>query len=174
MGKGIDGKKLVKRSELVSFMEVISATSSTASYVRMEGFTDITMSKNPMEYSRRYVDEDSERTDVMGYNESISYTLDRYSGQAAAEEIIKITENELTGTDAVRKIITVDMTTATGNGSGTISAVARIRPYTVVPDSMGGSTDCLTYSGNLKSNGAMEEIMVKTTDQFLTVTIDSE
>lgn len=170
MGKGIDGKKLVKRSELVSFMEV-KDTTGKSTFVRMEGFTDMTFSKNPKEFSRQYVDEESERTDVVGYSESISYNFDRYSGHAATEEIVKITENELTGTDAVRKIIAVDKTTATGNGTGIITAVARIRPYTIVPDSIGDSTDCLTYSGNFKSNGTMEEIMVETTDQFLTVTI---
>lgn len=173
MGKGIDGKKLVKRSELVSFMEVIPKTGEST-FVRMEGFTDITISKNPKEYSRQYVDEETERTDVSGYNESISYTLDRYNGHAAAEEIIAITENERTGADAVRRIITVDMTTGTGDNTGTITAVARIRPYTIVPDSIGDSTDCLTYSGSFKSNGTMEEIMVKTTDQFLTVSIVEE
>lgn len=165
MGKGIDGKKLVKRSEKLAFMEVIGTDGKTT-YERMEGFTDMNYAKNAKEYSRGYVDEDTDRTDVTGYAESISYTLDRYSGQAAAEEIVKITEDELTGSDAVRKIVVVDMTTATGT-----TASARIRPYTVVPDSNGGSRDCMTYSGNFKSNGEKEDITVTTADDWQTVTI---
>lgn len=170
MGKGIDGKKLVERSEQIAFMEVISK-GGTSDFIRMEGFTDLTRSKNSKEYSRQYVDEESERTDVSGYSESISYTLDRYDGHAVTDEIVRITENELTGTDAVRRIIVVDKRTSAGDETGTITATARIRPYTIVPDSIGDSTDCLTYSGNFKSNGTLETIKVKTTDQFLTVTI---
>lgn len=165
MGKGIDGKKLVKRSEKLAFMEIIG-TDGKSTFERMEGFTDMSFSKNAKEYSRGYVDEDTDRTDVTGYAESISYTLDRYSGQPAAEEIVKITEDELTGSDAVRRIVVVDMTTATST-----TASARIRPYTVVPDSNGGSRDCMTYSGNLKSNGEKEDITVTTADDWQTVTI---
>jgi hypothetical protein len=172
MGKGIDGKKLVKRWEKLSFMEV-KGTTGKSTFERMEGFTDITFSKNPKEYSRQYVDEESERTDISGYSESISYTFNRYNKQPVAEEIVEITENEYTGTNAVRRIITVDKTTAAGDETGTIRATARIRPYTIVPDSNGGSTDCLTYSGNFKSNGTMEEISIQTTDNWQTVTIVS-
>lgn len=142
MGKGIDNKKLVKRSEKVAFMEIIDEN-KTSIFELMEGFTDMAFSKNPKEYSRGYVDEDTDRTDLTGYAESISYTLDRYKGQAAAEEIVKITEEELTGSDALRRIIVVDKTTTTGHGNGILRAQARIRAYTVVPDSNGGSRDCI-------------------------------
>lgn len=167
MGKGIDGKKLVKRTEKLAFMEVINSK-GTSTFERMEGFTDMSFSKNAKEYSRGYVDEDTDRTDVTGYSESISYTLDRYSEQAVIEEIVRITEDELTGSDAVRRVVVVDMTTATGD-----TASARVRPYTIIPDSNGGSRDCMTYSGNLKSNGEKEDVTATTTDDWQTVTIST-
>lgn len=170
MGKGIDNKKLVKRSEKVAFMEIIDENKAST-FELMEGFTDMAFSKNPKEYSRGYVDEDTDRTDLTGYAESISYTLDRYKGQAAAEEIVKITEEELTGSDALRRIIVVDKTTTTGHGNGILRAQARIRAYAVVPDSNGGSRDCMTYSGNFKSHGEKENIMVTTSDNWQTVSI---
>lgn len=170
MGKGIDNKKLVKRSEKVAFMEIIGEN-KTSTFELMEGFTDMTFSKNPKEYSRGYVDEDTDRTDLTGYVESISYTLDRYKEQAAVEEIVRITEEELTGTDAVRRIIVVDKTTATGHGNGVLHAQARIRAYAVVPDSNGGTRDCMTYSGNFKSHGEKENIIVTTSDNWQTVNI---
>lgn len=136
MGKGIDGKKLVKRSEKLAFLEVIS-TDGESTYERMEGFTDMSFSKNAKEYSRGYVDEDTDRTDITSYAESISYTFDRYADSPATEEIVNITENEMIGTDAVRRIVTVDLTKMTGLGSDSFSAAARVRPYAIVPDSNG-------------------------------------
>lgn len=173
MGKGIDNKKLVKRTEKLAFMEIIGSD-GTSTYERMEGFTDMSFSKNAKEYGRGYVDEESDRTDVTGFDESISYTLDRYKGQAATEEIVKITEDELTGSDAIRKIIVVDMTTRTGHGDDVVTAQARIRPYAIVPDSNGATRDCMTFSGTFKSHGEREDIYVTTPDDWQTVTITTD
>ena len=91
MGKGIDTLKLKKRSEKLSFMEVKPTTGSGEStFVRLEGFTTQTFNANATEYSRRYVDEDTDRTDVTGYAESINYNFDQYVGQKALEEIVKM------------------------------------------------------------------------------------
>lgn len=175
MGKGIDSLKLKKRSEKLSFMEVKPTTGSGEStFVRLEGFTTQTFNANAKEFTRQYVDEDTERTDVTGYSESINYNFDQYVGQKALEEIVKITENELTGTDAVRKIVTVDMTTLTGSTGGKLpnfTANATVRSYAIVPSSNGESTDCMTYSGDFKSRGAKTKCTVLLDDGFQTLTI---
>ncbi len=57
-------KKLVGRHKRVAFMD---ATGDGKTYTRMTGFTSMSESKNASEYSRHYVDEESERTDVVGY-----------------------------------------------------------------------------------------------------------
>lgn len=92
------------------------------------------------------------------------------------EEIVKITENELTGFDAVRKIIVADMTTLTGSGDKvpTYSAEATVRSYTIVPSSNGDTTDCMTYSGDFKSRGAKTKCRVSFDSDFQTVKIVAE
>lgn len=171
MGKGIDSLKTRKRSEKLAFLEV--KTDSTSKYVRLEGFTTQTFNANASEYSRQYVDEDTERTDVKSYAESINYAFDQYVGQEALEEIVKITENELTGFDAVRKIIVADMATLTGSGDKvpTYSAEATVRSYTIVPSSNGDTTDCMTYSGDFKSRGTKRAVKVTMDADFENATI---
>ena len=173
MGKGIDTLKIKKRSEKLSFMEVKPTTGSGEStFVRLEGFTTQTFNANATEYSRRYVDEDTDRTDVTGYSESINYNFDQYVGQKALEEIVKISENELTGTDAVRKIVTVDMTTVKGEAGKTpFAGTATVRSYAIVPSSNGDTTDCMTYSGDFKARGAKSACTVTLDDNFQTLTI---
>lgn len=159
MGVGINDKHLVKRSEKLSFME---CGTTEKKFVRMEGFTDLGFNHNAKEYSRQYVDEDTERTDTSGYSESISYKFDRYKDNPVLEELVEITEEEKIGNDAVRRILTVDLTTGSaipGSSSDPNSAgLGRIcsgyvRDYAVVPNSNGDSTDCMTYSGDFKSRG---------------------
>ena len=171
MGKGIDSLKLKKRSEKLAFLEV--KTGNTSSYCRLEGFTTQTFNANASEYSRQYVDEDTERTDVKGYSESINYSFDQYVGQEALGEIVKITENELTGSDAVRRIIVADMTTLTGSSDKVpaYSAEATVRNYTIVPSSNGDTTDCMTYSGDFKSRGTKSKCRVSFDSNFQTAEI---
>lgn len=173
MGVGIDTLKLKKRSEKLAFMEVKPKSGNgTSTYERLEGFTTQTYNANATEYGRRYVDEDTERTDVTGYSESINYNFDQYIGQKALEEIVKVTENELTGTDAVRNIIVVDVEKVVGEaGVAELAAEATIRPYAIVPSSNGDSTDCMTFSGDFKSRGAKKACTVKLDDKMQTATI---
>lgn len=145
-----DTEKLVKRSGKVAYMDV--GTTGTSSFQRMRKFTEISKSKNPTEYSRSYVDEDGEVTDVTGYSEEISYAFDLYQGNAVHEKIVDITDNEKTGDDALVKILTVDFSKPVSGGSGGYEA--RLRTYAVVPDTEGDSTDAYTYSGTFRKNSA--------------------
>ena len=170
MGKGIDGMTLRKRSEKLAFIEVKAG--STSNYIRLEGFTTQTHNANAKEFTRQYVDEDVERTDVSGYSESINYNFDQYVEHPALSEIVKITENELTGKDAVRNILVVDLTGKTGNGD-TATYPATIRPFTIVPSSNGDSTDCMTYSGDFKSRGEKRAVTVRLDENMENATIVS-
>lgn len=164
MGKSLKNSKLVQRTGKLAFYKPFGETV----YRRMQGFTDLGSSKNPKEYSRQYVDEDFERTDITGYSPSISYAFDRYKGNPVLNDIVKITEDELVGENMVREIINVDMTTVVSN-NGVATANAKIRQYAVIPDSDGDSTDCLTYSGNFKSRGEAEDCVVTSTDNWETI-----
>lgn len=141
-------EQLVKRSRKVAFMNV--STTEIANFLRMTKFTEISKSKNPTEYSRTYVDEDGEVTDVTGYSEEISYNFDLHIGNLVHEKIVDITDNEKTGADALVQILQVDFTKPVGDGYE-----ARLRTYSVVPDSEGDSTDAYTYAGAFRKNSNM-------------------
>ena len=151
-------EKLVKRSGKVAFMDV--STTAIAKYIRMRKFTEISKSKNPTEYSRTYVDEDGEISDVTGYSEEISYAFDLYTGNLVHEKIVKITDDELTGDEALVNIVIVDFSKPSGNGYE-----ARLRTYTTVPDTEGDATEAYTYSGAFRKNSKMTKgIAVLNTD----------
>lgn len=141
-------EQLVKRSRKVAFMNV--STTVIANFLRMTKFTEISKSKNPTEYSRTYVDEDGEVTDVTGYSEEISYNFDLHVGNLVHQKIVDITDNEKTGADALVQILQVDFTKPLGDGYE-----ARLRTYSVVPDAEGDSTDAYTYSGAFRKNSNM-------------------
>ena len=142
-------EKLVKRSGKVAFMDV--GSSGTPSFARMRKFTEISKSKNATEYSRTYVDEDGEVTDVTGYSEEISYAFDLYQGNTVHEKLVKITDDELTGNEALVDILVVDFSKPASGGSGN-AYEARKRTCAVVPDTEGDATDAYTYSGTFRKN----------------------
>lgn len=169
MGKNLKNADLVLRTGKVAFYLV----PGNSAYTRMEGFTSLSTSKNPTEYERQYVDEDFKRTDITGYNTATSYALDRYKKHPVTDDIINIHENELLGQDAVRSIIQVDMTTVQEHG-GIYTAQGKMRDYAVIPDADGDTTDCMTYSGNFKTRGEMEDVTVTTSDDWQTISIEGQ
>lgn len=135
--------RLINRSKRVAFMNV--GTEETPEYVRMQGFSTMSESKSAKEYSRQYVDEDTERSDVVGYATQIGYSFDRHSPFSVHEKIAEITDGEYTGSEAHVDIVTVDLFTE--------GKVARKRAYAVIPDTTGDGTDALIYSGNFRAAG---------------------
>ena len=138
--------KIVKRHQRVAFMNT-DTTGSAQKYERMTGFTSMKNAKNAQEYSRHYVDKESEDTDVVGYSPATEYSFDRHTNTPVHERIAKIHDGELTGSDALVDIIIVDLFTADEGGT----CVARKRTYAVIPDADGDGTDALIYSGSFKS-----------------------
>ena len=158
---------LTGRYSVVAFYGIKgSGDTPTVTYHRMQGFTTLTTSKNPKEYTRQYVDEDHEQTDVVGYSPSIAYTFDRYAGNAVQDDIVRITNQELTGNDALVDIVVVD--TADTQSGGGCTAVKRA--YAVIPDSEGDSADAYTYSGNFKVKGDRELGAATVSEDGLTCT----
>ena len=143
-----EGRILVKRSDKVSFFG--NTSSGTETFNRMRGFTTLSNSKNPQEYSRRYVDEESETTDVTGYSPSLAFTFDQYKNDPVHDEMVEILESEKTGTEARRNIVTVDFSQpVTGGGYKAVK-----REYAIIGDTDGDGTDAYTYSGNFRVTGA--------------------
>lgn len=158
---------LTKRSDVVAFYGV-KGTENTVTYHRMKGFTELSTSLNPKEYTRQYVDEDFERTDITGYGRSISYNMDELTDDPVQLDLVAIEDNELTGTGAVREIIMVYLNKEVSGSEGTYEA--RKRCFTVVPDSSGDSLDAMTHSGTLKANGDVVIGTATSTDEWQTAT----
>lgn len=156
-GIDIQNKELIKRSEIVAFAGIEVGLNDTA-YVRMKGFTELTTNKNPKEYNRKYVDEDSERTSLTGYATSISYAFDKYKGNILLEKLAQIADMELLGDAATIPILMVDLSSITQSSEGEYTAQAYLRDFSVIPSTSGDSTDCMTYSGDLKVCGEIERV----------------
>lgn len=151
--------KITKRDDRLAFMGI---GASKSEFSRLRGFTEFSLSKNPVEYQRRYIDEKNERNDVVGFSPSIGYSFDRFVGDGVHDDFVNITDNELTGDEAVRSFLIVDLTADGDNKK------AYMRDWTIIPDSEGDSVDAYTYSGTLKANGKMISGTATSTDNWQT------
>ena len=156
-------KKLVMRHERLAFMNTASGTGVTT-YTRMTGFTQLSTQKNPEEYSRQYVDTPTEHTDVVGYSPAISYSFDRHTNTAVHDKIADITDNEKLGTDTHVDILSVDIFAEEE------SKPAKIRTYSVIPDTDSDGTDALVYSGTFRAASDIIEGTATSSDKWQTAT----
>lgn len=163
---GLKDGDILNRADKVAFMGL---TDSATTFNRMHGFTDMGKSANPSEYSRRYVDERTERSDVTGYAPEIGYGFDQTKGDKVQQVIVDITDDELTGKKVT--IVTVDFSQ---EGTSTGTYVARKREYSVIPDSDGDSTDAYTYSGSFKAAGDIVKGIASSTDNWETCSFTAD
>ena len=157
---------IVQRHKIVAFYGVPTTTgtgdnaTTTIAYKRMKKFTQLSQSKNPIEYSRQYVDEPFSVNDVVGYAPSISYAFDKHKNLEVQTDIVKITNGEALGDDAVRSIVIVD----------TETNEAYQRDFSVVPNTEGDNVNVYTYSGTFKCKGELVKGTAATSDSFESVT----
>lgn len=156
---------LVNRDDKVAFMEV--GESNSKKLQRMTNFTSFSQSKNPTEYSRRYVDKHADDVDVTGYSPSIAYAFDQYSDNEVHKSIAEVHDDELIGTATIRTVVVVNRS-APGTTDGTFEAIQRT--FSVIPDADGDSTDAYTYSGTLRAKGDIVKGTATTTDGWKTCT----
>lgn len=161
---------LVNRNDKVMFYGVPDSTGATVTYKRMQGFTDLSKSHNVQEYSRRYVDEKTERTDITGYAPSIAFSFDQMTDNDVHKDIVSIVDGEKIGTDCVRSLILVDLTTKSGSDSSA-TYKGKKRDFTIVPSSEGDSTEAYTYSGDFRANGETEDIEGTLSEDGITFTV---
>lgn len=156
-------KKLVGRHKRLAFMDVAG---DGTTYTRMTGFTSLSEGKEAKEYNRQYVDEATERTDVVGYATGVDFEYDRYTNDPVCEKLSNIADDEIVGTDAQVNIVSVDIFADDGKGN----CPARLRTYSVIPDTSGDGTDALIYSGTLKAASEITKGYCTTTDKWQTCT----
>lgn len=152
---------IVLRHERLAFMN-IAESGDLANFVRMTGFTQLSEQKNPEEYSRQYVDEPTERTDVVGYSPAKSYSFDRHTNTPVHNKIADITDNEKLGTDTHVEILSVD------TWGEDYKKPAYVRVYSVIPDTSDDGTDALIYSGTFKVAGEIVKGTAITSDNWKT------
>ena len=140
--------RIVKRSDKLTFFGVVNSDGAVE-YHRMRGFSEISIKKNSKEYSRQYVDEEFEQSDVVGYSPSISFAFDQFKEDVVHEDLISLAESEVVGDAAVRSIVMVDLSQADENGS----CPAVKRDFSVIFDSEASSMDAYSYSGTMKVKG---------------------
>ena len=141
--------EIIKRCKKLAFFGVMNGEECT--FHRMKGFDEISTSKNPKEYSRQYVDEEFEQTDVVGYTPSIAFGFDRFSDDPVHTDIISIFDEEKVGVDAVRTIIMVDL------ADEEYSAIKR--DFAVVAENEGSGLETYKYTGSFRVKG--EKILGK-------------
>lgn len=153
--------EIVKRFKKLAFYGVPLSDGKSVSYKRMKGFDTISTAKNPKEYSRQYIDEEFEQTDVVGYTPVISFGFDQFTDNAVHTDIAAIFDGEKTGSDAVRSILIVDLS----NDNAAIK-----RDFAVVAETEGDKTDAYTYSGSFRAKGASSFGTAVTLDDWQTAT----
>lgn len=155
-------EKFVKRSDKVAYYGV--PTDAGTVYKRMTGFTDITVTKNPKEYKRQYIDQEFEQSDIVGFAPVISFSFDQFSGNEVHDDIMKIADNELVGEDAVREIVMVDFS----NGKENPTAVKR--EFSVIVENEGSGMDGYIVKGSFKVKGEKVFGNASSADDFATIT----
>lgn len=157
---------VLKRSDKLAFYGV-PAGEGKYTFYRMKGFSSLSTSKNPKEYSRQYIDEEFEQTDVVGYTPSISFGFDQMAENEVHNDIVDICNKEKMGAEAVRPIIMVDM-----SAEGEKTAISR--DFAVIAESEGDSTDAYTYSGTFKAKGPKVFGTATSDDEWQTITFDED
>lgn len=142
---------LVMRSQWVAYMDCGTADTPAFELIG-DGFTSFPEAKNPKEYTRQYIHESTERSDVIGYAPSIEYSCDVITGNPVIEKIIEITDKELIGSATHVDIVSVNLWDKSGDAYS-----AYKRTYAVIPGGKGDGLDALIYTGTLKAVGGITE-----------------
>ena len=109
---------LVLRANRKMFMGV---GENPQTYNRLTGFTDLTESKNPIEYTRKYVDEPFETTDTTGMSSSWTYSFDLETPNEVLQDLASISEDEIIGSEANREFINVHFDEPAEGGEGYVA-----------------------------------------------------
>lgn len=157
---------MIKRSEKLAFMQVTENGEKV--FRRMTGFTELSVAKNPKEYSRKYIDEEIERSAVVGYAPAISYKLDLDPGNSVHKIFAKVADEELIGEDTECDVMIADISSP--DEEGKCNAV--MRTFSIIPSGEGDDKDTYTCSGSLKASGVKKFGKAVSTDKWQTAVFE--
>lgn len=141
-----ESNDLVLRAQFASYMECGSGDDK-AYHLIGEGFTAFPIALNPKEYTRKYVNYITEKSDVIGYAPSVAYSCDCVSGDPVVQEVMAITDAEALGNATHRNIVNVNLWEADESGK----CPAYRRTFAIIPAGKGEGTDALVYTGTMKA-----------------------
>jgi len=150
----------VKRQDKVMFMETIADE-----FKRMKGFKTLSTDKNPIEYTRQYVDEDFETTDVVAISTSTEFEFDQIVDDAVHMKMVDIIDGEKLGEEATINLLQVSMI-----GDDITPRDAVKRSFAVIPGSEGADMNAYTYGGTFRVKGDRILGTATTTDDWLSAT----
>lgn len=142
--------RLAIRSEWASFMNTGTAIMPTWSRIG-EGFTDFELTYSANEYTAHYIHEKTERTAITGYAPEFSFTCDVFTQDPVIREIMKVVDDELIGTEAVREIVSCNLYEPINGQTDTYPAFTR--KWSIIPGSKGSGVDALILSGTFSAFG---------------------
>ena len=154
---------MLSRTKKMAFIEVFDGEGGSF-FERLKGFTEFTVRLNPKEYSRKYVDEVNERSEVVAYQPTISYKFDREAGNTAQQVFVDAADFECVGDEATVTIAVVDLTQSDGSGAEVV-----LRDYIIVPDSEGDDANMYSYSGTMRACGDKQHRRCTSTDNWKTL-----
>ena len=163
MGKSLTKKgRMVRRDEKVAFMGLAL---DAETFNRMEGFTELNPSKDAETEERKYVDEKTKRTFVLGMASSLSYAFDEYTGNDVLDDLVDIIEVEKIGSDATRPIVIVDKSRPLGDGFRALK-----RDYSVQAADSGTHEYIYDHNGEFNSAGDLITGIASSEDDWETCT----
>ena len=158
---------IAKRAGKVLFYRLPSdSPEDQGVFHRMTNFTQAVTTKNPKEYTRQYVDEESQRVDVVGYASSTAYAFDLDPDNPVHQDLVAITDQEKIGPEAVRELVLADLTGDLSSGE----APAVRRSCSVLPDEEGDGFEAYCYTGSFKANGEKVFGTAQSSDGWQTLT----
>ena len=112
-----------QRRTIANYLDVSETGASTADFALMGvGFKSLEENPSAQTKSRKYVCDKSATQSINGYSWSTPFELDQIREQAAVDFICNIGEQQLTGADAGRDYIMVDLGSAVSGSENTYNA----------------------------------------------------
>ena len=167
-------QELVMRHGIVAYCNVPSGIGgvTTSKIYRMKGFTSFGTSRNTEQYTRKYVDEKHQTSDITAYNTSIGYKFDLFEDNPVHQLFADITNNEKIGSEALVDIYVVDFSKPVGSSDDEYECAHR--KMVLVPSSDGDDANVYTYSGDLRTKGDREVGVATVSADELTITYSAD
>lgn len=139
-----------QRRTIANYLDVAETGAQSANFALMGvGFKSLEENPSAQTKSRKYVCDKSATQTINGYSWSTPFELDQIREQDAVEFICNIGEQQLTGADAERDYVMVDLGKPASSGGTAVENTYYARKIKVAIELAAFSND----DGNLGANG---------------------